>query len=115
MRGRVAVLALALAGALVGGVVGPVGAADDMPAFEVVMRDGTMTPARLEVPANRPFRIEISNVGTTPAEFESLALHKEKVLAAGAASSLVFRRLEPGEYDFFDDFHPEARAVLVAK
>src|SRR4051812_26530028 len=90
-------------------------AAQDMPVFRIVMKDGTITPARLEVPANRPFRIEISNAGTTPAEFESLSLHKEKVLAAGASSSLVFRRLAPGEYDFFDDFHPEARAVLVAR
>lgn len=89
--------------------------AEDMPAFKVVMHDGVISPARLTVPANRPFKIEISNTGTTPAEFESLALHKEKVLAAGAESSLVFRRLEPGEYDFFDDFHPQARAVLVAR
>jgi hypothetical protein len=110
MRGGVAT-AVALAAMF----AGPAWAADDMPVFRVVMKDGTMTPARIEVPANRPFRIDLSNAGTTPAEFESLALHKEKVLAAGAGSSLVFRRLAPGEYDFFDDFHPDARAVLVAK
>jgi len=27
----------------------------------------------------------------------------------------VFRRLEAGDYDFFDDFHPEAKATLIAK
>ncbi|MGC4106890.1 MAG: cupredoxin domain-containing protein [Thermomicrobiales bacterium] len=42
-------------------------------------------------------------------------MHKEKVLGPGTTSALVFRRLAPGEYDFFDDFHPEARALLVAK
>ena len=62
-----------------------------------------------------PFKLEITNAGTTPAEFESLSLHKEKVLAAGTTSSLVFRRLPPGSYDFFDDFHPEAKAVLIAR
>ncbi len=91
------------------------GAAEDMPVFRIVMKDGTITPARLAVPGNRPFKLEITNAGRTPAEFESLALHKERVLVAGASSSLVFRRVEPGEYEFFDDFHPEARAVLVAK
>jgi hypothetical protein len=89
--------------------------ADEMPSFNVVLHDGTIAPARLEVPADQPFKLEISNTGSTPAEFESLSLHKEKVLSAGVTSSLVFRRLPPGEYDFFDDFHPDARAVLVAR
>lgn len=89
--------------------------ADEMPSFDIVMKDGAITPARLAVPANAPFRLTIANQGATPAEFESVALHKEKVLAAGATSSLVIRRLEAGEYDFIDDFHPGARAVLVAK
>jgi Cupredoxin-like domain len=90
-------------------------AAEDMPSFRIEMRGTTITPSRLEVPADRPFKLEITNAGSDPAEFESVALHKEKVLAAGATSSLVFRRLPAGEYDFFDDFHPEAKAVLVAR
>jgi hypothetical protein len=93
----------------------PLAVAEEMPSFAVVLHDGTIAPARLEVPANQPFKLEISNTGTTPAEFESLSLHKEKVLSAGVTSSLVFRRLPPGAYDFFDDFHPEAKAVLVAR
>ena len=110
--GRRLLLAAALPGLL---ATGAGAGAAEMPVFRILMRDGTITPARLEVPANTPFKLEITNAGSTPAEFESLSLHKEKVLAAGATSSLVFRRLEPGEYDFFDDFHPGARAVLVAR
>jgi hypothetical protein len=113
-RGTAAVRPPALALLVV--LAGPVAAwAEDMPSFAVVLRDGTIDPARLEVPAERPFKLEISNTGTSPAEFESLSLHKEKVLSAGVTSSLVFRRLPAGEYDFFDDFHPEAKAVLVAR
>jgi len=89
--------------------------AEDMPVFQIQMKDGTITPAHLTVPAGRPFKIEIRNEGATPAEFESVTLHKEKVLSAGASSALVFRHLEPGTYDFFDDFHPSAKAVLVAQ
>jgi hypothetical protein len=89
--------------------------AEEMPSFRIDMHGDTITPARLEVPANVPFKLEITNSGLIPAEFESVSLHKEKVLAAGATSSLVFRRLPPGTYDFFDDFHPEAKAVLVAR
>ena len=90
--------------------------AEDLPVFVIEMKDGVITPLRLEVPANRPFKLELRNTGTTPAEFESLELHREKVLAAQSTSFIVFRNLDPGEYKFFDDFHPDApQAELVAK
>ena len=90
--------------------------AADEATFRIEFKDGSVSPARLEVPANRRIVLELSNVGETPAEFESLELRQEKVLAPGATSSLVIRTLDPGEYDFFDDFHPGSpAAVLVAK
>jgi hypothetical protein len=90
--------------------------AEEEPTFRIEFRDGVVTPQRLEVPANRRIRLELHNLGQTPAEFESRELRKEKVLAPGASSTLVIRTLDPGEYDFFDDFHLDAPpAVLVAK
>ncbi|MCI4679747.1 cupredoxin domain-containing protein [Rhodoblastus acidophilus] len=96
----------------------PAGAAraDDAPTFRIEFADGKFEPRRLEVPANKTFEIELVNKGKGPAEFESKQLHKEKVLAPGATTTMVIRNLDPGEYDFFDDFHPETPpAVLVAK
>lgn len=90
--------------------------AEDDLTFRIEFKDGVVTPRRLEVPANRRFSLELHNLGETPAEFESRELRKEKVLAPGTSSVLVIRTLEPGEYDFFDDFHLDAPpAVLVAK
>jgi hypothetical protein len=89
--------------------------AADEPTISVEFKDGVLTPSRVEVPANQRFRLELKNAGTTPAEFESSELKKEKVLAPGTTSSLIFRTLEAGEHPFFDDFHPEAKGVLVAK
>lgn len=89
--------------------------ADDMPVIKVEMRDGVILPAIIEVPANTRFKLEISNTGQSPVEFESLELKREKALAAGSTSSIVFRTLDAGSYDVFDDFHPEAKAKLVAK
>ncbi len=90
--------------------------AEELPTFRIELKDGVVTPLRLEVPAQTRFKIEVVNTGTTPAEFESVELRKEKVIGPGAKSFLVIRGLDPGEYDFFDDFHPTApRAVLVAK
>jgi hypothetical protein len=99
-------------------LLGPVTAlrAEDEPLFRIEFNDGKVTPQRLEVPAKTRFRLELQNIGQQPAEFESKELRKEKVLAPGSTSILVIRTLDPGEYDFFDDFHLDAPpAVLVAK
>lgn len=89
--------------------------AEEDPVFRIDFKDGVVTPRRLEVPAHRRFSLDLHNIGETPAEFESRELRKEKVLAPGSNSVLVIRTLEPGEYDFFDDFHPDApSAILVA-
>lgn len=95
----------------------PAGArAEDLPVFRIDLADGVITPNRIEVPANTRFKLELHNTGTTPVEFESLELRKEKVLGPGAQSFMVIRGLTPGEYRFFDEFHPEAgEAVLVAQ
>lgn len=90
--------------------------AADLPTFRLEMQDGRYQPARLEVPAGQRIKIEIYNVGKTPAEFESIPLRKEKVLAPGAASFVVIAPLTAGEYRFFDDFHPNAsQGVIVAR
>jgi hypothetical protein len=90
--------------------------AEDSASFRIEFDDGKVAPLRLEVPANKTIEIELVNKGQGPAEFESKQLRKEKVLAPGATTTLVIRGLDPGEYDFFDDFHPDAPpAVLVAK
>lgn len=90
-------------------------AADD-PTFRIEFKDGDVTPRELVVPANTRIRLELHNLGETPAEFESLELKKEKVLAPKSSSVLVIRTLAPGRYDFFDDFHPgQPPAALIAK
>ena len=56
------------------------------------------------------------NEGESPVEFESNELRKEKVIAPKSTSTLIIRTLDPGEYPFFDDFHPDTPpALLVAK
>jgi plastocyanin len=90
--------------------------AEDLIVFKLVARDGAFEPAKLEVPAGKRFKIEISNDGKGPMEFESRDLKQEKVLAAGAKSSVVITGLKPGAYVFFDEYHPEApKGQIVAK
>ena len=84
--------------------------------FSIVAKDGKLEPSELVVPAGKKIKIELSNEGKTPIEFESKALKVEKVLAPGARSSVVVNALKPGEYAFFDEFHPTtSKGKLIAK
>ncbi len=110
-------LALAAALALFGApFAGLPARADDLPTFRLLIKGGRLYPETLEVPANTRFRLELKNEGPGAAEFESVELKKEKVLAPGVTSSLVFFPLQPGTYKFFDEFHPDtAQGRIVAK
>lgn len=88
----------------------------DEPVFEIEMKDGAITPLRLEAPAKTRFKIIVKNTGQLPAEFESTELRKEVVVPPGGSAPLIIRTLDAGEYKFFDDFQPGAPpAVLVVK
>ena len=90
--------------------------ADDMPTYKVLMKDGRIYPEAVEVTANVRFRLEVKNEGPGAAEFESLELKKELVLAPGVTRTMVFFPLKPGTYKFFDDFHPETgQGRIIAK
>ncbi|ONN65905.1 cupredoxin domain-containing protein [Herbaspirillum sp. VT-16-41] len=107
---RSSLLALTLFGAAVQAQ------ASDLPTFKLEMQDGKLIPPRIEVPAGQRIKIEVHNIGKSAAEFESVELRKEKVLAPGAQSFVVIAPLRPGEYKFFDDFHLNMpQGVIVAK
>jgi len=89
--------------------------AADLPTFKLEMNDGKLNPVRIEVPAGQRIKIEIRNTGNGAAEFESVQLRKEKVLAPGGESFVVIAPQQPGEYKFFDDFHQQAQGVIVVK
>lgn len=94
----------------------PPARADDMPTFHLLMKDGKLFPETLEVPAQTKFRLTIKNEGPGAAEFESLELRKEKVLAPGVTSNLIFHPMKPGTYKFFDEFHPDtAQGRIIAR
>ncbi|SAL49502.1 hypothetical protein AWB67_02245 [Caballeronia terrestris] len=110
MKVQIQVAALALSALFAG-----IAHAADLPTFKLEMNDGKLNPERIEVPAGQRIKIEVHNIGKGAAEFESLQLRKEKVLAPGADSFVVIAPLSPGEYKFFDDFHQTAQGVIVAK
>ena len=81
----------------------------------IVVRDYQFVPAEVAVAAGVKAELIIRNEQTTPAEFESTSLHREKVVAPGAAVSVFVGPLSPGRHEFFDDFHPATRGSVVVR
>jgi hypothetical protein len=90
--------------------------AQELPTFRLLMKYGRFEQVEITVPANTRFKLVLHNEGPQAEEFESLELKKEKVLAPGATSFLVFAPLKPGSYRFFGEFHPDtAQGRIVAR
>lgn len=90
--------------------------ADELPRFQLTVKDGRFTPETIEVPAGQKFRLVVTNKGAGPEEFESHELNREKVIPAGSKGVIFIGPLKPGTYGFFGDFHPStAKGRIVAK
>lgn len=92
-----------------------VSASADPGPVPITIRDHQFVPAEVTVPAGAKVELSIRNEQTTPAEFESTSMHREKVVPPGGAISLYIGPLSPGRYEFFDDFHPASRGFVVAQ
>ena len=79
--------------------------AEDMPTVRIELNDGVINTRRVDLPARTRFRVEVVNKGKTPAEFESLPLGLELVVAPGDSRSRALPGKSPGSYPFYDEFH----------
>src|SRR6201982_3417901 len=93
----------------------PAAAAQD-PAYTLVIKDHQFQPTEIEIPAGQKIALMVKNNDTTPEEFESTELRREKVVAGGAQMTAQLGPLKPGTYEFFGDFNPKtARGHIIAK
>jgi|SRR5579872_1863946 len=87
--------------------------ADEPVTVLITIKDHKFEPAELHAPAGKPITVNVKNLDEIAAEFESDALHVEKVVPPGREAIVRVRPLEPGRYNFFDDFHRATQGVLV--
>jgi plastocyanin len=93
----------------------PLARADEAVTLSLAIKDHQFDPAEVHAPAGKPITFRVRNLGSIAAEFESRALHFEKIVAAGGEILVHVRPLEPGRYTFFDDFHRETQGFLVVQ
>jgi len=106
---------LSLGLALLAPAVSPAIAAD-APVVTLTIKDHRFEPSEIQVPANQKIELRVVNKDSTAEEFESLDLHREKVVAGGREITVYVGPLQPGSYEFFGDFNPKtARGHLIAR
>ena len=76
------------------------------PEFELEIRDHLFIPDELRVPADEKVKLIIYNRDSTPEEFESYELNREKVIMGNSKAIVFIGPLSPGEYPFFGEFNP---------
>ena len=93
----------------------PAARAQQAETVNITVKNNRFEPAEIPVPANRPIVIRIKNLDSKAMEFESVSLRVEKVVPANGEGVVNVRALQPGRYEFFDDFRKQTRGALVVK
>jgi plastocyanin len=105
---------LILAAALIAAPLPAAVAGDD--AYTLTIKDHRFDPAELKVPAGQKIKLTVQNLDSTPEEFESYELNREKIIPGGKSTSVYIGPLEAGRYPFFGEFHQDtAQGVLIAE
>jgi Cupredoxin-like domain len=85
-------------------------------AYTLTIRNHQFEPTELQIPADQKVELRVVNADSTPEEFESLPLHREKVIPGGQTVTIYIGPVAAGRYEFFGDFNPKtARGTIVAK
>jgi hypothetical protein len=80
------------------------------------LKDHKFSPADPTVPANTRIKVTVKNLDATPAEFESQDFDAEKVVPGGGQITVNIGPLDPGTYDFYDEYHQqESTTQLTAQ
>ena len=84
--------------------------------YSLTIRNHQFVPDQLVVPAGKKIKLVISNADSTPEEFESYTLNREKVIPGNSKASVYLGPLKPGKYEFIGEFHEAtARGVIEAQ
>lgn len=83
------------------------------PLFELTISNHVFSPNEIIIPANQKIRLLVINKDSTPEEFESYELNREKIIAGNGKAIIFIGPLQPGLYPFFGEFNPKTAQGLV--
>ena len=77
------------------------------------LKDHQFSPQELTLPSNQKIKLIVKNMDSTPAEFESADLNREKVVGANGEITIFLGPLDSGIYSYFDDFHHDTTTGTI--
>ena len=91
-------------------------AATDVPEIQLAIQNHRYQPEELKVPAGVKFKLIVTNKDSTPEEFESVDLKREKIVMPNGKITVFIGPLDAGTYKFFGDFHQDtAQGRMIAE
>ncbi len=85
-------------------------------AHALSIQDHRFQPAELTVASGKKIKLTVENRDSTPEEFESHDLNREKVIAGKSTATIFVGPLAPGRYSFYGEFNEKtAQGVIVAQ
>jgi len=84
--------------------------------YRLTIKNHRFEPSTLTIPANRKVKLIVENLDSSPEEFESHSLNREKIIPGNSKATLYVGPLNPGSYDFFGEFNPKtATGTIIVK
>ena len=81
----------------------------------LLMQHKQFVPQQLALPAGVKVKLTVRNMDAIPAEFESYDLSREVVVPGHGEIEVYVGPLEPGRYEFFNDFNHDMKGAVVVK
>jgi plastocyanin len=86
------------------------------PEVLLVIKNHRFEPAEVKVKAGEKIKLVVHNQDSTPEEFESHSLNREKVIPGGQKATIYIGPLKPGKYGFFGEYNEKtAQGVVIAE
>ena len=83
--------------------------------YVLEIKDHLFHPSTIEIPQNQKVKLVIYNRDSTPEEFDSFDLNREKVIFPNKKAVIFIGPLPVGRYEFFGEYNPNSAkgAVIV--
>jgi hypothetical protein len=90
--------------------------AEDAFTIELTLKDHKFEPAEIKAPAGKPIVLKLKNLDSTPEEFDSTALHIEKIVTPMGQITIRLKPLAAGRYPFVGEYNDAtAKGVLIVE
>ncbi len=83
--------------------------------YVITIKNHAFSPKDLVIPAGQKVKVLVKNEDSTPAEFESYELKREKIIGGNSQAIVFIGPLDAGTYGYFEEFHPGTTGTITAK